>query len=180
MRLFHVNHNSKRYKYSWKYSVHQDWALKGFTTTHCILHKSTLNTTLCTIHFASECICAFVYILLHSLKLLHSNFRHLCAWKRSFRKYSTSIKSVWKDVLGLSENSALVGYKTRLKWITLNANANHICYRACRGLWNTCEDSCYDWSYPSKNTSLLQHVWTATQFCAILRDRPRVRARYLH
>lgn len=100
IRLSHVNHNSKRYKYSWKYSVHQDWALKGFTTTHCVLHKSTLNTTLYTIHFASVCICAFVYKLLHSLKLLHSNCRHLCAWKRSFRKYSTSIKSVWRDVLG--------------------------------------------------------------------------------
>lgn len=61
------------------------------------------------------------------------------------------------DVLGIPENGVLVGYKTRLKWITLNVNANHIRYGVCRGLWNTREGSCYHWSYPPR-----EHLFIAT------------------
>lgn len=158
--------------------MHQTWALNGFTTTHCVLHKSTLNTTLHILHFTSECFCVFIYMLLHSLKLLHSNFRHCVHEKEALENTVLQLKV--SDVLGLSENGALVGYKTRLKWITPNANANHRCNTVCRGLWHMCDDSCYHWTYTSKNTSSLQQLRTVTQFCASLKDRPRVWKGYLH
>lgn len=108
---------------------HGLWTALLSHTAYCINPHKTLHA----LYFLSECICAFVYMLLHSLKLLHSNFRHLCVRKRSFRNYTAPIKSEWRDVLGLSETGALVRLKTKLKWITFNVNANHICYGVCRG-----------------------------------------------
>lgn len=117
------------------------------------------------------CLCAS-----NSLKLLHSNFRHVCAWKKSFRNYSAPIKCEWRDVLGLSGTGALVRLKTKFKWITFNANENHICY----GVWNMCEDSCYHWSYLSRNISLWQQLQTVTWLCTILKDSHRVQEGHFH
>lgn len=142
--------------------------------SHCVLHKSTQSTA--NTPFSMWMHLCISLCASHSLKLLHSNFRHVCAWNRSFRNYRAPIKSEWRDVLGLSGTGALVRLKTKFKRITFNVNANHICY----GVWNISEDICSHWSYLSRNISLWQQLQTVTQFCTTLKDSHRVQEGHFH
>lgn len=142
---------------------------------YCINPHKTLQA----LHFPSECICAFVFMLLHFLKLLHSNFRHPYAWKRN---YSAPIKNERREVWGFSETGALVRLKTRLKRITFNVSANHICYGVCRGSEIHVRTAVTTGviPHPSRNISLLQQLQTVTQFCTTLKDSHRVQERHFH
>jgi len=120
--------------------------------------------------FLWECICAFAYMLLHSLKLLHSNSRHLCAWKRSFRKHSTSMKS--ERCMGALSKQCSGGIKYKAWMKQRDVNAKHVIKPA--------KNSCSHWSDPSEDTSLLQQLQQVTQRCAISKDRPTVWERSFH
>lgn len=97
--------------------------------------------------FLWECICAFAYMLLHSLKLLHSNSRHLCAWKRSFRKHSTSNEE-W-EMYGGSQQTVL--------WWNKVQSLNETTRCQCKACYKACKEQLFSLEWP-----LWRHLLIAT------------------